>query len=281
MRKKIAFIGVGNMASAILTGVTSRESEPINWSDIILFDRQTDKNEKFVSMGATAAQSIEEAVTLGDCILLCVKPQNFCEILPVISTVKDVEKKLFITIAAGISSDTVTKATNNAAVVRVMPNTPMLIGKGVSALSRNEYVCDCDFEFACNIFASAGSVIAISEDEMNRIICVTGSSPAYVFMMIKAMYEGAVSQGLLQTEQNSGLTEKELTDAICDTIIGAATLLKSSDKSSNELIAAVCSKGGTTERAVAELERYKFYEAFTSAMQKCTDRADELGSLNK
>ena len=281
MRTKIAFIGVGNMASAILSGITSRNTDPIDWSDIILFDRMADKMEKYVALGATEANSIEEAVTLADCILLCVKPQNFCEILPIISTVKGVEKKLFITIAAGISSDTVTKATNNAPVVRVMPNTPMLIGKGVSALSRNEYVSDCDFEFACNIFASAGTVIAISEDEMNRIICVTGSSPAYVFMMIKAMYDGAVSQGLLKTEQTSGLTEKELTCAICDTIIGAATLLKSSDKSPEEQIAAVCSKGGTTERAVAELERYKFYEAFTSAMQKCTDRADELGSLNK
>lgn len=281
MRKKLAFIGVGNMASAILAGITSRNAEPIDWSDIILFDRQKDKNEKYIELGATSADSIEEAVRLADCVLLCVKPQNFCEVLPLISTVQGVEKKLFITIAAGISSDTVTKATNNAAVVRVMPNTPMLIGKGVSALSRNAYVSDCDFEFACNIFASAGSVIAISEDEMNRIICVTGSSPAYVFMMIKAMYDGAVSQSLLKTEQNSGLTEKELTNAICDTIIGAATLLKTSDKSPEELIAAVCSKGGTTERAVAELERYKFYEAFTSAMQKCTDRADELGSLNK
>ena len=281
MRKKIAFIGVGNMASAILRGITSRESEAVIWSDIILYNRHKEKIEKYKSFGAVIADTLEEAIYKADCVLLCVKPQNFSEILPHLSAVDKVEKKLFISIAAGISSKTISMAANNAPVVRVMPNTPMLIGKGVSAISRNSLVSDSDFEFVCKMFSSAGSVFTVDEAEMNKIICVTGSSPAYVFMMIKSMYDAAASQGLLKTDQDSGLTEQELTDAICDTIIGAAILMKSSNKSPEEQIAAVCSKGGTTERAVAELERYGFYEAFSSAMQKCTDRADELSSLNK
>jgi pyrroline-5-carboxylate reductase len=109
---------------------------------------------------------------------------------------------------------------------------------------------------------------------MNRIISVTGSSPAYVFLMIKAMYDGAISQGLI----DGGLTEKDLIDSICDTIIGAATLMKMGNKTPEEQIATVASKGGTTERAIAELLNYDFCAGIVSAMQKCTDRADELGA---
>ena len=281
MRKTIAFIGVGNMASAIIGGITSRTSKPIKWSDIILYNRHREKIEGYQIKGARIADTLEEAVKAADCVLLCIKPQNFNEILPLLSSIEDVEKKLFISIAAGITSDAISSAANNAAVVRVMPNTPMLIGKGVSAISRNSLVNDSDFEFACEIFSSAGSVVTIDEDEMNKIICVTGSSPAYIFMVIKAMYDSAVDQGLISDNEGSGLSSKALTDAICDTIIGAATLMKLSDKTPEEQIQAVCSKGGTTERAVASLEEYKLYEAFSVAMKKCTERADELGMLNK
>ena len=112
---------------------------------------------------------------------------------------------------------------------------------------------------------------------MNRIICVTGSSPAYVFMMIRAMYKGACAQGLLKNEAGLGISEKELVDSICDTIIGATELMKAGTKTPSEQISTVASKGGTTERAIAELEKFYFDEAIISAMKKCTERADELG----
>lgn len=282
MRKKIAFIGVGNMATAILSGITSRSVAPILWSDIVLYNRHVEKITKYEAMGACLAGSLNEAVEIADCVVLCVKPQSFAEILPELSKCKDVEKKLFVSIAAGISSESISRATNGAPVVLVMPNTPMLIGQGVSAICKNDAVAEADLDFVSEMFASAGKVIRINEDEMNRIISVTGSSPAYVFMMIKAMYQGAVEQGLLQgNDLTKGLPEKDLLDSICDTIIGAAMLMKSGNKTPDEQIQTVCSKGGTTERAVAELEKYDFYQAFSIAMQKCTDRADELRSLNK
>ena len=282
MRTKISFIGVGNMASAILMGITSRSEDPTLWSDVILYNRHKEKIEKYSSFGATIVDSLEDAVTLADCVILCVKPQSFSEILPELSKIKNVEAKLFVSIAAGINTDSISSAANNASVVRVMPNTPMLIGKGVSAVCKNELVSDTDYEFVCKIFSSAGSVIRITEDEMDRIISVTGSSPAYVFMMIKAMYLGACEQGLLCDEATGkGISEKELINCICDTVIGAAMLMKSGEKTPDEQIKTVCSKGGTTERAVAELEKYEFYKAFSEAMKKCTARAEELGSLNK
>ncbi len=281
MRKKIAFIGVGNMAQAIISGITARETGSVAWSDIILFNRHREKIEKYSSFGSRIADTLNEAVDLADCIILCVKPQNFCEILPTLSKCKNVENKLFISIAAGIGTEAVSSAANGAPVVRVMPNTPLMIGQGVSALCRNSVVSDEDFCFACDIFSSAGTVITIDESEMNKIICVTGSSPAYVFMLIKAMYDGACMQGLLKDgDSNNGLTSDNLITCICDTIIGSAMLMKCGNKTPDEQIATVASKGGTTERAISELERYNIYEAVSSAMKKCTDRAEELGKKN-
>ena len=279
MREKIAFIGVGNMASAIIAGITSAQNSLVRTSDVILHNRHREKIEKYALDGMYIADSLTDAVTKADCVVLCIKPQSFPDILPCLSLIPDVNKKLFITIAAGITSQTVSDAANGAAVVRAMPNTPMLIGQGVSALCRNGAVTDEDFHFACDIFKSSGNVIVIDEDEMNRIICVTGSSPAYVFMLIKAMYDGACAQGLLKNEESgSGLTSKELIDCICDTIMGAAQLMKNGTKTPEEQIQTVCSKGGTTERAVAHFKACEFERMVVDAMQKCTDRADELAN---
>ena len=279
MNRKIAFIGVGNMANAILNGITSGDSCLVPWSNVVLFDRDFEKLKKYTDAGAFVASSLGDAVLSADTIFLCVKPQNFPEILPIIAEVDGVHTKLFVTIAAGIPIKVISEATHFAPVVRVMPNTPMLIGQGVSAICRSENVSDSDFNFVCDVFSSAGKVIKIQESEMNRIISVTGSSPAYVFMVIKAMLEGAAMQGLLSDgSSDCGLSEKELIDSICDTIIGSAMLMKAGGKTPDEQIKTVCSKGGTTERAVAELERYNLYKAFSDAMKKCTDRADELGS---
>ena len=279
MAKKISFIGVGNMATAILTGITSRQDDPVAWSDIILFNRHAEKIKKYADLGAVIADNLYNAVLDADIIMLCVKPQNFPEILSEISTFKNMSDKLFVTIAAGISTREVSSAAHGAGVVRAMPNTPMLIGCGVTAICRNSEVSDDDYAFVSKMFASAGKVFSIHEEEMNRIICVSGSSPAYVFMVIKAIYQGAVEQGLLRgADSCSGLTEKELINVICDTIIGSATLMKNGEKTPDEQIMTVCSKGGTTERAVFELESRGIYEAFSSAMRKCSERAEELGA---
>ena len=272
MSGKIAFIGVGNMATATLMGITANSPD---MSNIVLFNRHVEKIEKYRDLGAHIALSLKEAVESAQYVVLCVKPQSFPEILPLLAECKNVSEKIFVTMAAGISADIVSEAAGGAPVVRVMPNTPMLIGKGVIAACRNDKVSDDDFEYVCSLFASSGNVIKIDESDMNKIICVTGSSPAYVFMMIKAMCQGARDQGLLDGE--SSLSEKELVDAICDTIIGAAELMKHESKTPDQQMATVASKGGTTERAIAELENYHFCEGIVSAMEKCTHRAEELG----
>ena len=278
MRKKFAFIGVGNMANAIILGITSAIESRVDWKDLILYDLSAEKTATFAKNGATVANSLTDAVNMADCVLLCVKPQQFPDVLPLLSACENVKDKLFITIAAGVKMSNVSDATNGAPVIRVMPNTPMLVGKGVCALCRNDKVTDEDYDLAHKIFSASASVIDISEDEMNRIICVTGSSPAYVFLLIKAMYDGAVAQGLLSDDGTLGLSSKALIDSICDTIIGTAHLMKQMDLTPDEQIRNVASKGGTTEKALLELESYKFYEGIISAMEECTQRADELSN---
>lgn len=280
MRKKISFIGVGNMASAIIAGITSQNNpSPYLMSDIILYDRSPEKTVEYQRLGASIASSERAAAEMGDCVFLCVKPQNFSEVLPCFADIPDIESKLFVTIAAGISMQTVADATHGAAVVRVLPNTPILVGMGVSAVCATSNVSDEDYNFVCNIFASSGSVLAVDESQMNRIIGVTSSSPAYVFAFVKAIFEGAAAQGLIKSPENpDGIDQKQMTDSICDMIIGSAQLMKTSDMTPDEQISRVASKGGTTEQALLELERYSFSEGVVSAMKKCTQRADELGN---
>lgn len=265
MSRKIAFIGVGNMASAIINGITGVGG--ISYHDIILTDAVPDKCRDFAARGATVAATVAEAAAMADCIVLSVKPQNFPEILPELATVPEVEKKLFVTIAAGITVDTVRSALHGAPVVRVLPNTPMLIGMGVSAICRSTVVAPEDFSFVCSMFEASGRVILIDESEMNRIISVTSSSPAYVFAFIEAICEGARAQGL----ETEGILA-----SVCDMVIGSATLLKNGGLTPEEQIKRVTSKGGTTERAMGVLTERGMAAMISDAMQACTDRADEL-----
>ena len=266
----IGFIGVGNMASAMIGGMTSSGNYP--WENIYLYDVFSEKTEDFVKCGAKKMSSASEIYSSCDCVVLAVKPQNYPEVLEELSLLSEKKQVLVISIAAGITTESVSKALNGAHVVRALPNTPIFIGKAVSVLCKNALVEDDEFEFAQSIFASSGSVTVIDESEMNRIISVTSSSPAYVFKFIKAICDGADAQGL---------DGKALLCSVCDVVSGAAQMLASSDKTADELISMVCSKGGTTERAVAELDRFDFEAGIVSAMKKCTERADELSNIKK
>ncbi len=268
--RTIAFIGVGNMAGAIIGGLI--RSGAIDHRHLILSDCLPDKLLPYTNQGAVAAATVTQAAEAADCVVLSVKPQNFPEILPQLASVPGITNKLIITIAAGISSDTVRNALGGAPVVRVLPNTPMLIGQGVSVVCRAPTVSENDFTFVCAMFEASGRVHVIDESEMNRIISVTSSSPAYVFAFINAIYEGALAQGL---------SDDGLLDCICDMVIGSALLLKGSGLSPADQIRMVTSKGGTTERAMGVLNDRDMTGLIIDAMQACTARAEELDAASR
>ena len=265
--RKIAFIGVGNMANAIIGGLL--RSGAVDCPHLILSDKFPEKCVPYTEGGATLAASPAEAAAAADCVVLAVKPQNFPEVLDELSRVERIENKLIVTIAAGITVETVKTALHGAPVVRVLPNTPMLIGMGVSVICRAPDVDPADFAFVSAMFEASGSVTVIDEAEMNRIISVTSSSPAYVFAFIHAICEGAKAQGL---------DGDALLPAVCDMVIGSATLLRDGGLSPNQQISRVTSKGGTTERAMAVLSERGMADMVKDAMQACTNRADELAN---
>ena len=265
MSKKVAVIGVGNMAKAIIAGIRASD---VAVSTLYLYDVNPEQYSSIFGDDIVYANSIEEAVSSCNYVLISVKPQNYPEVLSQISAVPFSSDRTYITIAAGITVDTVSKALNTVNVVRVLPNLPMFIMKGVSAVCYNAKVRENDFDFIVEIFEAAGSVLKIEERDINKIIGVTSSSPAYIFKFIKAIYDGAKLQGI----DNDSLLE-----AICDVIIGSAELIKSGFGAPEDLVKAVASKGGTTERALAVLDDNDFEKIIADAMIACTKRADELG----
>ena len=267
---KIGFVGVGNMASAIIAGITS--SECFAWNNIYLYDIFSQKTDEFAKEGANKCSSASEVYASCDCVVLAVKPQNYPEVLGELSNISASKDVLVITIAAGITTKTVSAALHNAHVVRALPNTPIFIGRAVTALCKNDVTTDEEFELVKSIFEASGETTVIDENEMNRIISVISSSPAYVFKFIKAICDGADAQGL---------DGKALLRSVCAVVSGSAEMLAQSEKSADELVSMVCSKGGTTERAVAELDAFDFEAGIVSAMKKCTARADELSNIKK
>lgn len=271
MQHSLAVIGVGNMAKAIINGMIATQSKAAQ--RYILFDKNQEQYGTLLTMpGFDAALSATAAAVDADLVLLAVKPQNYSDVLTELATVPNHEKKLYISIGAGITVDSVSQALDGARVIRVLPNVPMLIGHGVSLICKNDAVAKEDFDLVCEMFSSAGSTLLIEESEMNRMIGVTSSSPAYVFRFINAIEMAAKAQGL------SG---DVLRNAICDVVIGSALMLKQTTDSTEELISKVASKGGTTEKALEQLDIDQFDEMIKNAMCACTARADELGTKKK
>jgi pyrroline-5-carboxylate reductase len=267
--RKIAFIGVGNMANAIIGGLL--RSGAVDCPHLILSDKLPEKCTPYTEKGAVLAPSPAEAAAAADCVVLAVKPQSFPEVLDELSAVAGIQNKLIVTIAAGITAESVRTALRGAPVVRVLPNTPMLIGMGVSVICRAPDVDPADFAFVSAMFEASGSVTVIDEAEMNRIISVTSSSPAYVFAFIDAICRGATAQGL---------DGDALLPAVCDMVIGSATLLRDGGLTPAEQISRVTSKGGTTERAMSVLYEADLTGTVETAMKACTKRADELATRN-
>ena len=263
--KKIGFIGAGNMANAIVKGLLNAGKLV---SEIYVYDCNVRQLKKMADMGVNIVYMSEELVEKCDIIVLAVKPQNYDEVLEEIKPAVT-ENKVFVTIAAGISIEYVRKGLGvDCPMVRVMPNTPLLLGKGATAMCRSENISDEDFEEVYDMFANSGEVAVIDEDKMNAVIAVNGSSPAYVYLFAKAMIDYAVSVGI----------DKDVAlNLVSKTFEGSAAMLRSSGNTPDELIDKVCSKGGTTIEAVKVLNDNNVSQIIADAMAACTKRAEELG----
>ncbi len=263
---KIGFIGAGNMATAIIEGLLGAGTPA---SDIAVFDMDKEKLGYFAEKGIFAEENSCTLTGKCDIIVLAVKPQNYSEVITEIASVADMNKT-FVSIAAGITIDFVrTKLGLECPVVRVMPNTPLLVGKGATAMCFSQNVSENVREVTTSMFASSGVVEEFEEDKMDAIISVNGSSPAYFYLFAKAMADYA---------QSVGIDKDCAMNLICAAMEGSAEMLRTSGDDPDTLIKKVSSKGGTTIEALNKFYEHNLEGAVKEAMAACTKRAGELAA---
>lgn len=266
--RKITFIGAGNMASAIVGGIlSSKISEP---NDITLYDKNIQQYSKF-NNDCLHASSINEAIKNSDFVFLSVKPQNIKDVLVEIKQCENIYSKVFVSICAGITIESIEKILGQVKIARAMPNTPLLIGQGTTGLCKNSLLSDLEYQIVYEIFSSAGFVAGVEEKDINNVTALTGSSPAYVYLFVKSLVDGA---------RRLGFDNENAVKMVCNTLIGSANMILSSEMSIDELIKMVTSPNGTTEKALIEFNNNNFCEIVYKAMKSCANRADELSKLN-
>lgn len=260
---KIGFIGTGNIATAIINGIV--DAGTVSKNDIILTDISEDKRNEYKKEGFNCVFSNKEVAELCDYIFLTVKPQFYDDVL---NEIKDYGNKVYITVAPGITTNHIKEMLGeNTRVIRTMPNTPALVGEGVTAVCKSEDLPDEDFSFAKALIGSFSEVFVMDEKYLDPIISVSGSSPAYSYMFIDAIAKSGEKQGI---------DYKTALIMAAKTVLGSAKLLLQATDEPDVLIDRVCSKGGTTIEAVNSLKADGFYESIDKAMNACTKRALEL-----
>ena len=264
---KLGFIGAGNMGSAILRGLVA--SEYLTADDMAICDLNTRKLEELSDQypGLTCTESDVELAEMCDMIVLAVKPFFMAEVIEHIRD--ELNGKAVISIAAGWTVDQLTTALegSGATCLRVMPNTPAMVGEGMTAICEDTTFSEEDLAFAKGIFNSVGRTVLLPEKLFDGVIAISGSSPAYVYMMIEAMADAGVKEGLYRS------TAYELA---AQAVLGSALMVLESGTHPGALKDAVCSPAGTTIEAVEELERKGFRAAIMDAMKVCAQKSRDM-----
>jgi pyrroline-5-carboxylate reductase len=263
---KIGFIGAGNMASGLIGGLLNAgyEADSIKASDPSPLSPVTQSGiETFDDNQAIAAWA--------DVIILAVKPQVLKSVCEQIAEQVSQHHNLIISIAAGIRSNNIADwLGSNTACIRVMPNTPALIGLGMSGLYANPQASQVQIDTAKNIMQTVGRVIQLENEEMiDAVTAVSGSGPAYFFLFMEAMIKAAKQQGLSEDDARS---------LVLQTALGAATMAIQSDVDTEELRRRVTSPGGTTERAIKTMQDGDIMQLINDAIDAATRRSIELSN---
>jgi pyrroline-5-carboxylate reductase len=268
-RKKLGFIGAGNMAGALLKGVLAAglyRAAELWVTDSVAAQRRRVRRR----YGVSAARDNQELVRGSRIVLFAVKPQVLPEVLKEVGP--DVSSRhLFISIAAGVPLRRLeTLLGGHARVVRVMPNTPALLGRGMSVLVKGSRATPGDLRRALRIFRGVGDAVAVADEPLlDPVTGLSGSGPAYVYRFAEALIEGGMRQGL---------PADVAVRLVFRTLEGAATMLLKTGMTPKELREMVSSPGGTTLAGLAALDGRGFTEAVTAAVAAATHRSRQLGA---
>ncbi len=265
---KIAFIGGGNMASALIAGLAGKLAQG---GDIHVVDPNADALARLASAhGVTTAVAIDGALASSDVIVLAVKPQQMREVADSLLPHMSASQPLILSIAAGIrGADLARWLGGYDAIVRTMPNTPALIGRGITGMVAMTGVSAPQKAAADSIMKAVGQTVWLDDEaQIDPVTAVSGSGPAYVFYFIEAMQQAAVELGLSEAQG------RELALA---TFTGAAQLAAQSDDPVPLLREKVTSKGGTTYAALTSMEQSGVKEKIITAIKAAAARGRELG----
>lgn len=265
MRESIALIGGGQMASAIVGGLLARGTPPQEL--VVVEPAETARAQLLSRFGVHAHPAPGPFLQRCAVVVWAVKPQTFCDAAA--QTQEFTRDALHLSVAAGIRSDTLARWLHSDRIVRAMPNTPALIGQGISGLFARAAVSPDDKERVNALMACTGAAIWLDEEaQIDAVTALSGSGPAYVFFFLEAMRDAGVAMGL---------TAHQAYQLAVATFSGASALAAASAEGPEVLRQSVTSKGGTTHAAITAMESSGIRPAFVAAMQAARARAAQMG----
>lgn len=265
---RVAFLGVGMMGEALLAGV-ARDGSTV---EIVVSDHSSDRQAEVAEKYSVQAGTIAEAVAGASSVILAVKPKDMGALLDEVSAQLQ-PGALVISVAAGLTTAYLEeRLPDGTPVVRVMPNTPALVGEGMTAVSAGTHCDEKQLAAAQALLSPSGKVLAVPEGQLDAVTAISGSGPAYIFYVVEAMVEAGV---LL------GITRATATELVVQTLYGAATMLTETGEHPTLLRERVSSPGGTTVAALRQLDDHKVRAAFVTAMEAAARRSAELSGLNQ
>lgn len=262
---KLGFIGCGNMGQAILAGIIN--ANRMDKEDIMVSVHSEASKESITNKyGVYTTLDNKEVAKKCDVVMLAIKPYQYDE---VISTVKEeLKDKVMVSVAAGISMSYLSSYfSQNVKIIRVMPNTPACVNEAMTSLSVNTYINKDEEMFVTSLFAGIGHVEKVEEDMIDEVIALSGSSPAYVFMLLDAMIKHGVKKGMPKDKAYHFASQA---------VLGAAKMVLETKQDPDILKKNVCSPNGTTIEAVHVLEDKGLYEMMDEAMDACYNRSKEM-----
>ncbi len=261
---KVGVIGAGVMGEALVTALISYG---INANEITISEKRTDRADELVSRYGISVEELAKNVSSSEILLLVVKPQDMAGVLGEIRADLKVTTTV-VSFAAGKKIEFITGGLGGATpVIRVMPNTPTLVGAGMAAMSVGTGVSLAHKDFVAGFLAATGKVVEVNEDLQDAVTATSGSGPAYFFAFVEAMIEGAMALGL---------SKEVATELTLQTFVGSAKLLQESGKSATTLRENVTSPNGTTAAALASFSANDLSNLVGEAMKSARNRSIEL-----
>lgn len=260
--RNVVVVGVGAMGTALIAAAKSKNPNLM----VSVMDKDSTKVEAAVNeLGVVAADN--DAILNAELIVIAVKPQDINSVLAELNPLLN-EKQTVLSIAAGVSLAKLSQLITSAVSIRCMPNTPALIGRGFTTVSANSNTEGMHLARAIEFLSAAGKVMVIAEELQDSFTAIHGSGPAYVFLLIEALVNAAIEQGI---------SESDATSAVIETVAGAAELILQTGESAQDLRNRVTSPGGTTAAALNVFNEGGLSELVSKAVAAAKQRAAELG----